>query len=229
MCSSEKSENTFNTHAKRLIVMDIDSTLIEEEVIDELGTAIGRGNRIAAITARAMNGEIDFSQALRERVSLLRGLDTSIFDAVCTRLHVTNGARHLIDEAHRREWKVGVVSGGFHEVADKLVQALHIDYCLAHTLGVQRDGHTLDGTVTSPIVTKETKLAKLKEWAYTEGVDMNHTVAIGDGANDIPMIQAAGVGIAFCAKPVVREAAPYQITTRNLALALDIIDASPLD
>ncbi|MFD0705299.1 phosphoserine phosphatase SerB [Alloscardovia venturai] len=207
---------------KRLIVMDIDSTLIEEEVIDELGAACGHKDAIAEITRAAMNGEIDFSQALRQRVSLLRGLDTSIYDRVYQRLHVTYGAQELITTAHARGWKVGVVSGGFYEIADKLVADLKIDYCLAHTLGVQTDG-TLDGTVTSPIVTKDTKLSALRTWAEREGIPLSATVAIGDGANDIPMIQAAGIGIAFCAKPVTRQAAPYHIDERNLSSVLDII------
>ncbi|OTA26990.1 phosphoserine phosphatase SerB [Alloscardovia macacae] len=212
---------------QRLLVMDIDSTLIDEEVIDELGDACGFGQQISEITARAMNGEIDFAQALQQRVRLLKGLSTDIFDEVYARLHITNGARTLIDTAHARDWTVGVVSGGFHEVADKLVAELGIDYCYAHTLGTstREDGQSvLDGTVTSDIVTKETKLAQLRAWARENDLTLDQTIAIGDGANDIPMIQAAGVGIAFCAKPVTRAAAPYQINERNLALALDIID-----
>ena len=213
---------------KRIIVMDIDSTLIDEEVIDELGAACGYGEQIADITARAMNGKIDFRQALHERVRLLDGLSTDIFEKVYDRLHVTYGARTLIDTAHDRGWVVGIVSGGFHEVADMLVRDLGIDYCYAHRLGVREDeqaGLVLDGTVTSDVVTKETKKARLFEWAEQEGVDIAHTLAIGDGANDIPMIQAAGVGIAFCAKPVTRQAAPFHIDERDLSLALDIIDA----
>ncbi|TCD55015.1 phosphoserine phosphatase SerB [Alloscardovia theropitheci] len=211
---------------KRLLVMDIDSTLIEEEVIDELGKTCGLGDQISAITARAMNGEIDFRQAIAQRVHLLRGLTTSIFDDVFNTLHITNGARELIDTAHHRGWKVGVVSGGFHEVADKLVEELSIDYCYAHSLGTMSvDGRVvLDGTLASDVVTKETKLRKLKEWAALNDIDMRNTIAIGDGANDIPMITEAGIGIAFCAKPITRQAAPFHIDERDLSLALRIID-----
>ncbi|WP_018143082.1 phosphoserine phosphatase SerB [Alloscardovia criceti] len=213
---------------KRIIVMDIDSTLIEEEVIDELGAACGFGEEIAAITSDAMNGRMDFTQALHERVGLLKGLPTTIFDEVFRRLHVTKGARTLIDTAHARGWKVGVVSGGFHEVADKLVAELGIDYCYAHALGTTLDTEgrsVLDGTLSSEVVTKWSKKAQLEAWAAAESVELQHTVAIGDGANDIPMIQTAGIGIAFCAKEVTRKAAPFHIDERNLALALDIIDA----
>lgn len=206
----------------RLVVMDIDSTLIDEEVIDLLGDASGHGDRIAHITERAMRGEIDFKQALRERVALLKGLGTDVFDEVLGRTHFTNGALDFVNECHRRGWKVGVVSGGFHEVADSLVRMAHLDHCLANRL-VVRDGY-LTGEVDGDIVTKESKLAALREWAAQDGVPMERTVAIGDGANDIPMILAAGTGIAFCAKPVVREAAPHSITTRDLRLALPIID-----
>lgn len=209
---------------KRLVVMDIDSTLIDEEVIDLLGDASGHGEQIASITERAMRGEIDFKAALRERVALLEGLPVSVFDDVIARTHYTNGALDLINECHRRGWTVGVVSGGFHEVADTLVNRAGIDHCLANNL-VVKDRH-LTGVIDGDTVTKESKLAALRDWAALDGVDMRDTVAIGDGANDIPMILAAGIGIAFCAKPVVREAAPHSITRRDLRLALPIIDAA---
>ena len=185
----------------RLIVMDIDSTLINQEVIDLLGEEAGVGGQVAQITERAMRGELDFKQALVERVGLLAGLDESVFERAFERVTFTPGALELVRSAHSKGWKVGVVSGGFHEVADKIVAAAGIDFCLANRLEV------VDGKLTG-------KLA---------GVDMAHTVAIGDGANDIPMIQAAGTGIAFCAKPKTREAAPFAIDERNLMLAMDII------
>ena len=208
----------------RLIVMDIDSTLINEEVIDLLGEEAGVGERVADITERAMRGELDFAQALHERVSLLTGLDDSVFQRTFDRVTFTPGAHELIDEAHARGWKVGVVSGGFHEVADRIVSAANIDYCLANRLE-SKDGK-LTGNLAADIVTKDRKLQALRTWSCNLGLPMAQTVAMGDGANDIPMIQAAGTGIAFCAKPKTAAAAPYRIDERNLALALDIINGA---
>lgn len=205
----------------RLIVMDIDSTLINEEVIDLLGEEAGVGVRVAAITERAMRGEIDFKQALEERVGLLAGLGQEVFDRTFARVTFTPGALELIRTAHERGWKVGVVSGGFHEVADRIVEAAGIDYCLANRLEVQ--SRKLTGKLAAEIVTRERKLEALRSWAHELGLPMSQTVAMGDGANDIPMIQAAGTGIAFCAKPKTREAAPFAINERNLMLAMDII------
>lgn len=206
----------------KLIVMDIDSTLINEEVIDLLGEEAGVGERVAAITERAMRGELDFKEALRERVGLLAGLDESVFERTYARTSFTPGALDLVAEAHARGWKVGVVSGGFHEVADRIVEAAGIDYCLANRLEVV--GGKLTGKLAAEIVTKELKLASLEGWANELGLSMQDTVAIGDGANDIPMILAAGTGIAFCAKPKVKEAAPHHIDDRNLMKVFEFID-----
>lgn len=208
----------------RLIVMDIDSTLINEEVIDLLGEEAGVGGRVAQITERAMRGELDFKQALEERVGLLTGLDKSVFDRTFARVTFTPGALELVEAAHTRGWKVGVVSGGFHEVADRIVVAAGIDYCLANRLEVV-DGR-LTGRLAAEIVTKERKLEALRTWAAELGLSMSQTVAMGDGANDIPMIQAAGTGIAFCAKPKTQAAAPHHIDERNLMLALPIIEGT---
>lgn len=205
----------------RLIVMDIDSTLINEEVIDLLGEEAGVGEQVAAITERAMRGELDFKQALEERVGLLAGLDREVFDRTFARVTFTPGALELIRTAHERGWKVGVVSGGFHEVADRIVEAAGIDYCLANRLEVQNG--KLTGKLAAEIVTRERKLEALRSWAHELGLPMSQTVAMGDGANDIPMIQAAGTGIAFCAKPKTRAAAPFAINEHNLMLAMDII------
>ena len=226
MTASFKSSRAANEQEHRaadmrLIVMDIDSTLINEEVIDLLGEEAGVGEQVAAITERAMRGEIDFKQALEERVGLLAGLWQEVFDRTFERVTFTPGALELVQAAHARGWKVGVVSGGFHEVADRIVETAGIDYCPANRLEVV-DGK-LTGKLAAEIVTRERKLDALRSWAHELGLPLSQTVAMGDGANDIPMIQAAGTGIAFCAKPKTREAAPFAINERNLMLAMDII------
>lgn len=219
--SRAANEQEHRTADMRLIVMDIDSTLINEEVIDLLGEEAGVGEQVAAITERAMRGEIDFKQALEERVGLLAGLGQEVFDRTFERATFTPGALELVQAAHARGWKVGVVSGGFHEVADRIVETAGIDYCLANRLEVV-DGK-LTGRLAADIVTRERKLEALRSWAYELSLPLSQTVAMGDGANDIPMIQAAGTGIAFCAKPKTREAAPFTIDERNLMLAMGII------
>ena len=146
-----------------LLVMDVDSTLIDEEVIDELGVVAGCGEEIAGVTARAMRGELEFCDALRARVALLEGLPISVFDTVHDKLHFTKGALELIDTLHEHGWKIGVVSGGFHEVVDMLAAESHIDYWIANRLEVE-DGH-LTGKVLGEIVCKTVKLHALQAWA----------------------------------------------------------------
>ena len=207
---------------KGLLVMDVDSTLIMEEGIDLLGEEAGVGAQVAAITERAMRGELDFEAALRERVALLKGLPEDIFTRIAERIHFTPGAEELVDELHKRGYKVGLVSGGFHETVDRLAEQLGIDYVKANRLEIQQG--LLTGRVLGEIVTKDTKLAMLKAWAAENNLELNQTIAMGDGANDLPMIQAAGMGIAFMAKPIVREQAPYQIQERNLYRVIDLLD-----
>ncbi|GFH41347.1 phosphoserine phosphatase SerB [Pseudolactococcus insecticola] len=209
------------TKTKGLLVMDVDSTLIQEEGIDLLGEIAGSGAEIADITSRAMNGELDFAEALDARVALLKGLPETVFTDLRRQIHFTDGARDLVETLHDNGWKIGVVSGGFHETVDMLAKELGIDYVRANHLAVE-NGH-LTGRVTGDIVTKDVKLASLKAWSRELELDLSQTVAMGDGANDLPMILSAGVGIAFNAKPIVRKQAPYQINEPNLALALDII------
>lgn len=204
-----------------LLVMDVDSTLIDEEVIDELGAAAGIGEQIASITARAMNGELDFREALQARVALLKDLPTSVFDDVYRRVHFTHGALDLIDALHAHGWKVGVVSGGFHEVVDRLAADAHLDFWIANRLEAA-DGR-LTGRVLGDIVTKDVKLQSLYDWASHMGISMDQTVAVGDGANDLPMIHAAGLGVAFCAKPAVQADAPHRVSERDLTRILDFL------
>lgn len=207
---------------KGLLVMDVDSTLIMEEGIDLLGEEAGVGAQVATITERAMRGELDFEAALRERVALLKGLPEDIFTQIAERIHFTPGAEELVDELHKRGYKVGLVSGGFHETVDRLAEQLGIDYVKANRLEIQQG--FLTGQVLGEIVTKDTKLAMLKAWAAENMLELNQTIAMGDGANDLPMIQAAGIGIAFMAKPIVREQAPYQIQECNLYRVIDLLD-----
>ena len=169
-----------------------------------------------------MRGELDFEAALRERVGLLKGLPEDIFTQIAEKIHFTPGAEELVDELHKRGYKVGLVSGGFHETVDRLAEQLGIDYVKANRLEIQHG--FLTGRVLGEIVTKDTKLAMLKAWAAENMLELNQTIAMGDGANDLPMIRAAGIGIAFMAKPIVREQAPYQIQECNLYRVIDLLD-----
>ncbi len=207
---------------KGLLVVDVDSTLIEEEVIDLLGEKAGLGEKISEITEAAMSGELDFKEALKERVDLLSGLPTTIFDEIYKEIHLTNGAAGLIETLHGRGWKVGVVSGGFHEIVDKLAVDLKLDYVFANRLAVQ-EGY-LTGETYGTIVDKSFKLERLKQWAKENKLDLSEVVAVGDGANDISMLNAAGLGIAFCAKPAVKAAVAYHIDKRNLLMVLELLE-----
>ena len=205
-----------------LLVMDVDGTLIRQEGIDLLAQEAGVGEKVAEITAQAMNGELDFAASLEARVALLKGLETSIFPKILEQIEVTPGAESLITELHQRGYKVGLVSGGFHEVIDTIARSLGIDLVRANRLQVS-DGH-LTGKVLGEIITPERKKESLLTWAKENHVPQSQTIAMGDGANDLPMIETAGVGIAFMAKPIVAERAPYRIETRDLRLVLEILD-----
>lgn len=210
------------TKTKGLLVMDVDSTLVQEEVIDLLGEEAGVGKQVADITERAMRGELDFRQALEERVATLEGLPESIFDKVYARIHFNKNAKELVAELHARGYKVGLVSGGFHETVDRLAAEAGIDYVKANHLEVV-DG-VLTGKTYGDIVTKEIKVQKLRDWAVENELVLSQTIAMGDGANDLPMIHEAGIGIAFCAKPIVRQQAPYQINEPDLYKVIEILD-----
>ena len=205
-----------------LLVMDVDGTLVRQEGIDLLAQEAGVGEKVAEITAQAMNGELDFSASLEARVALLKGLETSIFPKILEQMEVTPGAETLITELHQRGYKVGLVSGGFHEVIDPIARSLGIDLVLANRLRIS-DGR-LTGKVLGGIITPKRKKEALLTWAKENHVPQSQTIAMGDGANDLPMIETAGVGIAFMAKPIVAERAPYRIETRDLRLVLEILD-----
>ncbi|VTY20567.1 Phosphoserine phosphatase [Streptococcus parasanguinis] len=205
-----------------LLVMDVDGNLIRQEGIDLLAQEAGAGEKVAEITAQAMNGELDFSASLEARVALLKGLEISAFQKILKQIEITQGAEGLITELHQRGYKVGLVSGGFHEVIDPIARSLGIDLVRANRL--QTFDGRLTGKVLGEIVTPERKKDSLLTWAKENHVPRSQTIAMGDGANDLPMIETAGIGIAFMAKPIVAERAPYRIQTRDLSLVLEILD-----
>ncbi len=202
--------------AKHLVVMDADSTLLQDEVIDLLGTASGRAEEIAPITRAAMNGEIDFAEALRRRVSLLAGLPMSVIDEVRSTLRLAPGARTLLRTLQRLGYVPAVVSGGFIEILGPLLEELNVTHVAANRLEI-KDG-ALTGEILGEIIDRAGKAHALQRFAAEVGVPLEQTVAVGDGANDIDMLSIAGLGIAFNAKPVVQEHA-------DAALSVPYLDA----
>ena len=207
--------------AKRLVVMDVDSTLVRGEVIEMLAERAGCALEVAAITQAAMRGELDFEQSLRERVALLAGLSASALTEVRESLVLTPGARTLVRTLKRLGYLVAIVSGGFTQITDGLVDELGIDFAAANTLDVV-DG-TLTGKLIGPIVDRAGKAAALEQFAGLAGVPLTQTIAIGDGANDLDMLGRAGLGVAFNAKPVVREAADTALNVPYLDAILYLL------
>ena len=220
---------------RRLVVMDVDSTLIQDEVIELLAARAGRGPEVAAITERAMRGEIDFTASLHDRVATLAGLPESVFDEVRAAIRLTPGARTLCRTLRRLGFTLAVVSGGFIEVVGPLAKDLGISHATANRLEIA--GGVLTGRVAGPVVDRAGKAAALRRFARAEGLPLERTVAIGDGANDLDMLAAAGLGIAFNAKPVVRDQADTAVSVPYLDAVLyllgiaraDIEDADQVD
>ena len=204
--------------AKRLVLLDMDSTLIEQEVIDLIAKHAGKLDQVSKITQSAMAGELDFAQALSARVSLLAGLDQSVIELVRKEITLTNGAKKLIEILHKQGHKVGVVSGGFLDVIEPILKDLKIDFYRANKLEIVNG--KLTGKTDGEIIDRIAKYNSLLDFAKIEGVDLSQTVAIGDGANDLDMIEAAGLGIAFNAKPKVAAAAATTISTLDLSAVL---------
>ncbi|GII02195.1 phosphoserine phosphatase SerB [Planobispora takensis] len=200
--------------AKRLIVMDVDSTLIQGEVIELLAAHAGCLDEVARVTEEAMRGELDFAESLRRRVALLEGLSEEVFEKVRKEVVLTPGARTLVRTLKRLDYRFAIVSGGFTQITDALVEDLGIDYSAANTLEVV-DG-ALTGRVVGEIVDRPGKARALERFAQEAGIPISQTVAIGDGANDLDMIATAGLGIAFNAKPVVRQAADTAVNVPYL-------------
>lgn len=206
---------------QRLVVMDVDSTLIQDEVIDLLAERAGALTEVAAITERAMRGEIDFAESLRQRVALLAGLPVEVLQETAKRIRLTPGARTLCRTLHRLGFRVCLVSGGFREVITPLAELLEVDGLRANALEV-RDG-VLTGQVLGPIVDRQGKRQALEDFAREFDIPLARTIAIGDGANDLDMLDAAGLGIAFNAKPLVQAAADTTVNAPYLDSVLFLL------
>jgi phosphoserine phosphatase len=207
-------EDSLFRRNRRLAVFDMDSTLIEAEVIDELAKAAGVGDQVSAITERAMSGELDFRASFKERLALLKGLDVSVLDSIGASLRLTEGAETLFAELKRLGYKTAILSGGFTYFAKQLQAKLGIDYVFANELEVV-DGKCT-GVAVEPIVDAQRKADLLRELAHKEGLRLEQTIAVGDGANDLPMLAIAGLGVAFRAKPLVKQSAKQAISTLGL-------------
>lgn len=206
---------------KFLVVFDVDSTLIQDEVIELLADAAGQGELVKQITDRAMAGEIDFAGSLQERVATLKGLPESVLTQVYDRIRLTVGVQELIEAIHAAGGKVGAVSGGFSQLLQPLAQRLSLDFYLANDLEIA-DGK-LTGRVSGKIVDGQAKKDSLLSWATATQVEVERTVAVGDGANDLLMMSVAGLSVAFNAKPVVRQKAQLVIDKPDLRSLIEVL------
>ncbi len=207
---------------KGLCVMDVDGTLILEEVIDLLGREAGREEEIAQITSQAMRGEIEFETSLRKRVSLLEGLPISVFEKVFNSIHLMPNAQEFISILQKNGILVGLVSGGFSPIVERLAKSLGITYFSANQLEV-KDG-LLTGKLVGQIINPEIKKETLEKWREELKLPQERTVAIGDGANDLLMLKSSGLGIAFCAKEVLKKEIPNHVDKRDFLEVLPLID-----
>lgn len=199
-----------------MLIMDVDSTLIDQEVIDLLAAHAGRAEQVAEVTERAMRGELDFTQSLHERVQALAGLSTDVLEEVFAQVTPTTGAEELLSAATELSWPRFAVSGGFMQILTPLAQHLKLTDWDANTL--QISNNQLTGEVTGEVVDRAAKRRRLLQWARQNQVPQGAVVAVGDGANDLDMLQAAGLGVAFCAKPALADAADLVISHRNISL-----------
>ena len=207
---------------KGLCVLDVDGTLIEEEVIDLLGKEAECENEVALLTAQAMRGELDFEESLRKRVSLLQGLSVDIFDKIYRELHLSKNTAQFINILQENRIAVGLVSGGFTPIVERLAKELEISLFAANQLEI-RGGH-LTGNLIGPLINRKVKEETFIRWADELEVPIERTIAIGDGANDLAMLKRAGIGIGFCAKAIVKEEIPLQIEERDFSRVLKLID-----
>lgn len=204
-----------------LLLMDVDSTLIKQEVIELLAAHAGREKEVAAVTEAAMRGELDFAQSLIQRVATLKDLPDTVLAEVGKRIIFSEGAQSLVRRFHAAGHKVGVVSGGFQQILDPLAAQLDLDHALANTLGIT--DAVLDGTVHGQIVDREMKETMLRAWAEEHQIPLEATIAAGDGANDLAMVAASGLGIAFNAKPALRNEADVRLDFAWLDVIADLV------
>ena len=206
---------------KFLVVFDVDSTLINDEAIELLAERAGKRQEVAEVTSRAMRGELDFEESLRQRVLTLKGLDEAVLGEVSHQLSPTKGARELIEAIHERGGKAAAVSGGFIQLLTPIKQKLNVDMERANTLEVV-DGK-LTGQVIGKVIDRAAKADALLEWAKQLEVSLDSTIAVGDGANDLGMMEVAGLSVAFCAKPVVQEKAKIALNERDLSMLIQLL------
>jgi phosphoserine phosphatase len=206
---------------RKFLIMDVDSTLIQQEVIELLAAYAGKREEVTAVTEAAMRGELDFAQSLHARVAVLAGLKADVVDAVRAEVKLSDGAAELVAAFKAAGHVVAVVSGGFNQILQPIAEGLGLDYWIANELEIV-DG-ALTGKVLGDVIDRAAKEKYLREWAAAEGIPLEHTIAVGDGANDLDMLGAAGLGVAFNAKPAVRVAAdavvnmPYLDAVRHIA------------
>ena len=205
-----------------LCVLDVDGTLIEEEVIDLLGKEAECEEEVALLTAQAMRGELDFEASLKSRVSLLKGLSINVFDKIYHDFHLSKNAAKFIEVLQENQIEVGLVSGGFTTIVERLAKDLGISLFTANQLEI-KDDH-LTGNLIGPIISREVKEATLVRWAEELEVPFDRTITIGDGANDLKMLKSAGLGIAFCAKDIVKKEINFQVDERDFGKVLEMID-----
>lgn len=210
--------------ARKLIVLDVDSTLTRDEGIDLLAESVSpeTAAEVAGITAATMRGELDFEESLRRRVAALKGVGEEAVAAATAQVRLTEGAHELVAALHAHGHLVGAVSGGFHQMIDPLAAELGLDFHSANTLEVR--GGFLTGALVGAIIDAEAKAATMKQWAASNSIDLANTVAIGDGGNDVVMLRQAGLGIAFMAKPVARQAADVVIDVPDLREVLGVLE-----
>jgi len=214
-------EDNIYRRNRRLVAFDMDSTLIDMEVIDELAIEAGIGEQVAAITEQAMQGKIDFSESFRQRLGLLKGLDESVLETICERMSLTEGAERLVHTLKKLGYKTAILSGGFNYFGRHLQSKLGIDYVYANELEII-DGK-VTGQVKGEIVDGKRKAELLQQIAQKESISLDQVIAIGDGANDLPMLSIAGLGVAFRAKPLVKQSAEHSISTLGLDGVLYLI------